>query len=595
MTPSDVPGGLLASWLLTYAIHSTLLLGAAWAVARIARPSLAVREVLWKTALVGALVTASWQVAIPGASPAGSRWVLPHRDVAVAQTASSYRLVPGGFVIDTGAGAIPSTSAATSAEPHAAPAGLRAWWRTVSPFLPIALVGVWILGAALSLFRLGLAKVRLHRLLRDRRPVAGGSLPDLLDRLRRSAGIRGAVRLTVSERVPGPVALGRAEVCLPARVITDLDPVHQESVLAHELGHLTRRDPAWLVAVATIEAVFFFQPLNRLARRTLRETAEFLCDDWAVTHTGRSLTLARCLAEVAGWLQNPSRPAMASAMAEGGSPLVRRIERLLEDRPRRVDRLRSWAWIGVGSMVVLTAATAPGVTSHRRASVIVTPEAPSIAAMRADLAPAAETAPDATLTPFAIVPDPPAVEYAPVPESAPRAEALPPLRERIHLEAPAPSAEVVVLTPDPTVVLPVGPSDPDDPAGPWVFRFGDQVRIDLQPLAAALAASPEIQARLKAVEDQLRTQLGPNAAEFDRFLREELGPQLERLNRELDPETRARILDLRNRLAREQAERRLEQREALEENARMAREAAREAARAMREAAIRAQASRSRI
>ena len=71
MTPTDAPGGLLAAWLLTYAIHSTILLGTAWLVVRFARTTLALRDVLWKTALLGALVTASWQLAIPGAGPCG--------------------------------------------------------------------------------------------------------------------------------------------------------------------------------------------------------------------------------------------------------------------------------------------------------------------------------------------------------------------------------------------------------------------------------------------------------------------------------------------------------------------------------------------
>ena len=38
-------------------------------------------------------------------------------------------------------------------------------------------------------------------------------------------------------------------------------------MLAHEIAHLVRRDPQWLVLARAIEMVFFFQPLNRLARR----------------------------------------------------------------------------------------------------------------------------------------------------------------------------------------------------------------------------------------------------------------------------------------------------------------------------------------
>ena len=55
------------AWLTTYAVHSTLLLGAAWiATRRMQAPRL--RELVWKGALVGSLCTAGVQ-AVAGAGP----------------------------------------------------------------------------------------------------------------------------------------------------------------------------------------------------------------------------------------------------------------------------------------------------------------------------------------------------------------------------------------------------------------------------------------------------------------------------------------------------------------------------------------------
>ena len=59
-------------------------------------------------------------------------------------------------------------------------------------------------------------------------------------------------------------------------------------MLAHEVAHLVRRDPHWLVAARVIETVLFVQPLNRLARLRLQEVAEYLSDDWAMARTSRS-------------------------------------------------------------------------------------------------------------------------------------------------------------------------------------------------------------------------------------------------------------------------------------------------------------------
>ena len=53
----------VAAWLLTYALHSTLLLGLAWALGRWVVRAHAAREVLWKAALLGGLLTATVQVA----------------------------------------------------------------------------------------------------------------------------------------------------------------------------------------------------------------------------------------------------------------------------------------------------------------------------------------------------------------------------------------------------------------------------------------------------------------------------------------------------------------------------------------------------
>jgi hypothetical protein len=106
-----------------------------------------------------------------------------------------------------------------------------------------------------------------------------------------------------------------------------------------------------------IERLFFFQPLNRLARRRLQELAEFQCDQWAVGATGHRVPLARCLTEVASWLV-PSfdRPVLAgvASMAASRPILHRRIERLLDSRP--LDQpIRSPWWLAVFLVVFLAA------------------------------------------------------------------------------------------------------------------------------------------------------------------------------------------------------------------------------------------------
>jgi hypothetical protein len=88
--------------------------------------------------------------------------------------------------------------------------------------------------------------------------------------------------------------------------------------------------------------LLFFQPLNHFARRKIRDTAEFQCDDWAANHVGTGVHLAKCLAEVASWFERGRHDSpLAATMAEEGSPIVRRITRLLDDRRRRAQADRS--------------------------------------------------------------------------------------------------------------------------------------------------------------------------------------------------------------------------------------------------------------
>ena len=62
---------VLASWLLTYLVHSTVLLGAAWLISRaLGDRHLALQEILLRIALVGGVVTATVQVGL-GVEPVG--------------------------------------------------------------------------------------------------------------------------------------------------------------------------------------------------------------------------------------------------------------------------------------------------------------------------------------------------------------------------------------------------------------------------------------------------------------------------------------------------------------------------------------------
>lgn len=137
----------------------------------------------------------------------------------------------------------------------------------------IAVIACAAIALLLSLFWIARRLILVGR-LGDRRMVTEGSLPGILDALRASVKHRERVRLTSSSTISSPVALGAGEIRVPDAVLTDPDAEQQRGLLAHELAHLARRDPLWLDAASLLERVFFFQPLNRLARREFQQVAE---------------------------------------------------------------------------------------------------------------------------------------------------------------------------------------------------------------------------------------------------------------------------------------------------------------------------------
>ncbi|MFL5526704.1 MAG: HEAT repeat domain-containing protein, partial [Gemmatimonadaceae bacterium] len=197
--------------------------------------------------------------------------------------------------------------------------------------------------------------------LGDRDAVPEGALLEMLRELASEAGLRRTPRLTSTSRISSPIALGINEICVPDTALTDLDIEQQRSLLAHELAHLARRDPVWLGVASLIERIFWIQPLNRVANRQIARSAEFLCDDWAVRRTGSGIHLARCLAQVAEWIQASPLGVPVAGMAEERSLLVSRVDRLLAGvKPNNRSR-RGLALAAVAVLIAMIV-IAPGVS-----------------------------------------------------------------------------------------------------------------------------------------------------------------------------------------------------------------------------------------
>lgn len=400
---------IAGSWLLTFLLHSTVWLGGAWLLLR-QFPSVtpAARDWVWKGVFLGSLLSPTLQVG--GTSLLG--WDGLHRSLALETTThQELEVVPGllkaeleivepvpdafAFEFRPAAGnqaepALPPVEGAESLAypatilgPH--PADLQAWPEatlTADIALPEAvtvveeralplwlwvILGAWALGAAIGLVRWSYAWIALRRQLRGRMELTTGSLVRTIQKDLARIGNRRSkrIRFSVSDRIQVPVAFGmlRGEVCLPVRALRELTTAQQQTMLGHELAHLLRRDPLWLTAFHLTQRILFLQPLLWVARREALIAAEELCDAWAIHRSGHRVALAECLTTVAQWMRPGQADLPVACMARPGSPLGRRVDRLLdrdsEVRPRH--RAVSGS-IGVGLVTSLAAMAlfAPG-------------------------------------------------------------------------------------------------------------------------------------------------------------------------------------------------------------------------------------------
>jgi HEAT repeat protein/beta-lactamase regulating signal transducer with metallopeptidase domain len=344
------------AWLLTYAIHSTVLLSLAWLLVRVRGWSPGASELLWKVAMLGGILTASLQLRLD-VRPAGTVLLQPP---AVTTLAAAPAAIDG-----------PETPARVR-DDHIARVA-KSSGEPSRPSISLSRSSVVVLAWAFVALILGVSYVARRLILvgrlGDRHAVPDGRLLEMLTELARDAGLRRTPRLTCTSRIASPIALGISEVCVPGSALTDLDLEQQRSLLAHELAHLARRDPVWLDVASLIERVFWIQPLNRVANRQIATSAEFLCDDWAVRRTGSGVPLARCLAQVAEWIQASPLGVPVAGMAEERSLLVSRVARLL-DGVKPTTRSRRGLAIGAVAVLVATIVVAPGVSGKSRSQLL---------------------------------------------------------------------------------------------------------------------------------------------------------------------------------------------------------------------------------
>jgi len=326
------------AWMLTYLMHSTLWIGGVALMTMCGVPRRAAsRAAAWRTALCGGLVTAS--LASFGVLPHyGPTWLLPSGDdvdVAVVDAASAGKIPVESVDI----AALPATVAlseeADAGSAVSDEATTRRRWSTW-------LTAAWFVGACVMLARLSVAWFALATARRRTFAAPNEWWSETVDQLAAKMDVTQRVEVLISPADFGPACSGlrRGRIYVPETLSQCLSDAELEALVAHELAHLSRRDPAWSIVAHAISGLAFFQPLNWYARRQLEAEAEYAADELAAAALSDGGALAGCLLQFRDWAVSlpqltPGPVAVAVGMATFRSALGRRVERLVAFDPSR--------------------------------------------------------------------------------------------------------------------------------------------------------------------------------------------------------------------------------------------------------------------
>ena len=172
-------------------------------------------------------------------------------------------------------------------EPFFSPAAAAAQWPrqagwAVGALVGLVALGLWFGGAIVSV------GVHASRIRRFRRAMGSSEpgppwLTERVAELAEAFGVR-APEVFVAEGLWSAMVWGviRPAILVPRRALEEMAPEKWETVVAHELAHLKRRDhwAAWVVLVAS--CVWWWNPLVWWARRRIADYAEMACDAWVL-------------------------------------------------------------------------------------------------------------------------------------------------------------------------------------------------------------------------------------------------------------------------------------------------------------------------
>jgi beta-lactamase regulating signal transducer with metallopeptidase domain len=207
----------------------------------------------------------------------------------------------------------------------------------------LALVGwPWIASSMIGALIVFVRVARFHRIA-CRGQAADEQFLRRVERIAKRLGLRSLPDVRLLDAGVSPMVwplAWRRMLLLPTRLVDELTPGQLDTVIAHELAHLVRRDELVRFLEALVTCLFWWNPLVWFARRELRAAEEDCCDALVVCSLpdSRQQYGEALLRAAEMFTFGRSLPALASAFGQQGF-LKRRIEMILN---HKFHRSASW-------------------------------------------------------------------------------------------------------------------------------------------------------------------------------------------------------------------------------------------------------------
>jgi uncharacterized protein (TIGR03435 family) len=244
---------------------------------------------------------------------------------------------------------------APTAIPVAQPTASHVPIRILSPML----TALWLIGfmAIMSLWCVQWR--RISRLVRSATPLIEGREVDLLRKVERLARLPRSVPLLPSadSMEPGVFGIIRPVLLWPEGIARHMDDAHLESVLAHEVCHVQRRDNLTSAIHMLVEAIFWFHPGVWWMERQLVNERERACDEAVLQLGNEAAVYAESILNVCK-LYTESPIACMSGVT--GSELKQRIARILSAQGVRKLDLRRKAMLTLACVLAVGVPLAAG-------------------------------------------------------------------------------------------------------------------------------------------------------------------------------------------------------------------------------------------